>query len=137
MHEPDKETAVSFAPIFANLSTGHSQTRFQISRACGVDSNYKSEYERHHIVAKNAIGAQRARDILKEVGIQINSDENMVFLKTGVHRRLHTKIYYFWINKSIELAYLRGANNKEMQNYYVTQALIRIKVELIALNILI
>ena len=41
MHEPGKETAVSFAPIFADLVSYRSQTRLHILRACGVNSNYR------------------------------------------------------------------------------------------------
>ena len=40
VHEPGKETAVSFALIFANLVSYRPQTRLHILRACGVDSKY-------------------------------------------------------------------------------------------------
>lgn len=40
VHEPGKETAVSFAPFFANLVSFCSQPRFHILGACGGDSYY-------------------------------------------------------------------------------------------------
>ena len=62
---------------------------------------YKSQYEVHHIVAKKAINAWRARQILNKVGIDINSRANLVSLKTWLHRRIHTNLYYGWANSVV------------------------------------
>ena len=55
MHELGKETAVSFAPIFANLVSYRSQTRLHILRACGVDST--DIVEHHNILLLGATGS--------------------------------------------------------------------------------
>ena len=55
-----------------------------------------NRYERHHIVAKAASNyyASRSRDILRGVGIGINSSYNLVDIKYNLHKVLHTNAYY-------------------------------------------
>ena len=52
---------------------------------------YQGQNQRHHIVAQFSVKAQPAREILgkKDVDIGIDSDENTVLLKRGLHQRLH------------------------------------------------
>jgi len=59
----------------------------------------------HHIVAQTARKAQLARDVLKRVGIGVNHKRNLVSIKTGLHRRLHTNKYYETINDIMNSAY--------------------------------
>ena len=56
--------------------------------------SYKRYEEDHHIVAQKAKTAEPARRILEKVGIDYYNDEvNHVILKTGLYRRLHSKLY--------------------------------------------
>lgn len=65
----------------------------------------------HHIVAGGAKKAADGRAALKEVGIDINSEANGVFLPrnkkssnpTGaaVHSKIHTKVYYDAVNDTL------------------------------------
>lgn len=51
-----------------------------------------------------------ARGFLKKVNISVNDEINLIFLKTGLHRRLHTNQYYSFVNGSIKSSYDRGKN---------------------------
>lgn len=52
----------------------------------------------HHIVAENASRAKPARDVLKNLGIDINDAANGVGLPKSFHQELHTREYYDSIN---------------------------------------
>ncbi len=58
--------------------------------------------EAHHMVAVAASGARRARDILSQVGIDVNSPINGVWMECGRHRRMHTNDYYEKVNLRLE-----------------------------------
>jgi len=68
----------------------------------------------HHIVAHGDMRAQRALNVLKKFGIQVDEAVNGVFLpgyKTSpnpfgkvVHGNLHTNAYYIAVNQSLEAA---------------------------------
>ena len=97
--------------------------------------SYKRYEEDHHIVAQKAKTAEPARRILEKVGIDYYNDEvNHVMLKTGLHRRLHSKLYYAWVNDRITQAYERGEGNLTLQREYVIFELGRIRMELQVLN---
>ncbi len=69
-------------------------------------NNYKSTRENHHIVARRAGLASGSKAILEAVGIDIDSKENLVSLKTELHRALHRQpLYYVWIDIEIASAY--------------------------------
>ena len=55
-----------------------------------------NRYERHHIVAQKSTNsnATRSREILYEVGLNVNSSCNLVDIKYNLHRHLHTDAYY-------------------------------------------
>ena len=77
--------------------------------------NYRKDHEWHHIVAKAAPNAKYAYAILVKVGIKPKTDsKNLVLIKTGLHRRLHTDLYYGWANSIIIRAY-NLANGDYMQ----------------------
>ena len=78
---------------------------------------YQSPNETHHIVARKAWRATTARNILKNVGICVQDSRNLVSLKTGLHRRLHTKSYYNLVNTSVYSAYNRKRGNKKSNVY--------------------
>ena len=84
---------------------------------------YKTPREVHHIVAQRAPNASYAREVLKSVGIDYNSALNLVSLKTGLHRRLHTDVYYGWANSVVISAYNSANGNKAKQYANVVVAL--------------
>ena len=59
---------------------------------------YRRSTEKHHIVARRAKGAKMAKRILESAGMTVEDPANWVWLKTGLHRRLHNSFYYAWIN---------------------------------------
>ncbi len=59
---------------------------------------YRSNGELHHIVAKRAPQAAPAREVLESVGIKTSDPLNLILLRTEAHRRLHTQVYYNWVN---------------------------------------
>ena len=94
---------------------------------------YRTSGEWHHMVAKGAPNAQRAAQVLKSVGLDVNSDENLIYLKTSVHRRIHTNIYYGWANSLVISAYNSAAGNHDLQYSNVRSALGVIRTYLEAL----
>lgn len=107
---------VAYAAAIAVLGAGLVYYGIQTLKAVGnlVDQSfarvksrpkYKSKKELHHIVAQNAKKAQSSRDILRKVNISVNSSENLVSIKTGLHRRLHTNLYYSSVNSIMSKAY--------------------------------
>lgn len=95
---------------------------------------YRTPREIHHIVAQRAPNASLARNILKKVGIGYNSVYNLVSLKTGLHRRLHTNEYYGWANSVVISAYNSANGNKVMQKSNVIGALNTIRAYLLAMD---
>ena len=72
----------------------------------------KRSWAAHHIVAGSAQEAEIARKILKNVGLDINSAENGVFLcmksticSGTIHAVGHTKAYYEAVNEALTTAY--------------------------------
>ena len=83
----------------------------------------------------NAVSfAELAYNTLSEVGIDINSKENMVWLKTGLHRRIHTDLHYGWANSVVISAYNSARGNRENQKTNVESALSTMKELLITIN---
>ena len=70
---------------------------------------YDSE-EKHHIVAKKDPRAWPSRLILslEDVNIDINDERNLVSVKKGYHRVLHTNLYYKILNFSMITSYVIG-----------------------------
>ena len=85
--------------------------------------DYRSRTERHHIVARTSPHALMARSILREVNIKIDSNENIIEIKTGLHRRLHTLTYYKLVDLIIVEAYESAGNDKIKQRDSVLSAL--------------
>lgn len=89
--------------------------------------------ELHHIVAKAAYNARYAREKLKAVGIGVNDTRNLVWIKTGLHRRLHTNLYYGFANSVVISAYNRGTNFTTRKNN-VIRALNTLRAFVLALD---
>ena len=98
---------------------------------------YNHSTEVHHIVAKKASNAKYARKILDNVDIGYDSNYNLVRIKTGLHRRLHTNVYYGWANSVIIKAYNSAGNNYARQRSNVLTALSTLKAYIQAMNTMI
>ena len=85
-----------------------------------VANRFYNSYEKHHIVAKKDPRAALSRLILKASGIDINDDINLVDVKKGYHRVLHTNVYYAILNTSMAFAYISNGSDgvKDMLLFY-------------------
>ncbi len=103
-------------------------------RAYTEAPSFNSEYEVHHIVAENHSAAEPARIILDkpDVDIDVNSYRNLVPIKTGIHKHLHTSMYYAMVNTCIINAYYAGPSSNRFIN--VCMVLDEIRVFLYALS---
>ena len=62
-----------------------------------------SEPRKHHMVAKLAWRAEPARDVLDSVEIDYwNDSRNLVTISHGLHKSMHTKNYYNYVNAKLE-----------------------------------
>ena len=98
---------------------------------------YRSEYEEHHIAARKAAKASEAASILNEVlpgGVE--DPLNKVMLKTSVHRRVHTNIYYSVVNYMVVIAYDTAAGDSKKQYTNVVSVLGTLQAFLSSLNAL-
>ena len=64
----------------------------------------------------------------------MNNEANLVSLKTGVHKRIHTTLYYYITNAVVINAYYAADGDLAKQRENVIAALTEIKVILVALN---
>ena len=105
------------------------------SLALATKKEYRSEFEEHHIAAKKSVNARRAAAILNEVlpgGVE--DPLNKVMLKTSVHRRIHTSLYYLLVNETIIAAYTQANGDKQKQYSNVVAVLGTLKTFLETLN---
>lgn len=72
--------------------------------------------EIHHIVAKGAYKATEARKVLNSVGISVESSLNKIPLKKGLHKRLHTNMYYKVVNEMVIKCYNMSNKKNRQQN---------------------
>lgn len=69
-----------------------------------------------------------------EVGIKVNSPLNIEPVKTSVHRRLHTNLYYGWANRMVISAYNSANGDSAKQRINVIAALEQIRTFVRSLN---
>ena len=96
-------------------------------------TRYRTPSEVHHVVAKAAPNAKYARNVLNKVNIGYNSNYNLIRIKTGLHRRLHTNMYYGFANSVVISAYNKGTNYTKRRQK-VIQALNTLKGMIIAMD---
>ena len=77
---------------------------------------YRSNTEEHHIVAKKSPKSIIARKCFDDVGLSVEDKFNKVPVKTGIHRRLHTNVYYGLINTGVLIAYALGRDRDSKAN---------------------
>ena len=90
--------------------------------------------EIHHIVARTDRRAIPAATILRKLfkdGTEI--EENLIKIKYGLHRRLHTNVYYAFVNAAIKGA-VDSTNSISQKKDMVKSALILLKEFIRALN---
>jgi RHS repeat-associated protein len=96
---------------------------------------YRNNYELHHLVAKAAPNASYAAKILREVlPREVEDSANKLLIKTGLHRRIHTNIYYGWANSIVISAYNAANGNRARQRINVYAALATIRSYVQSLN---
>ena len=96
---------------------------------------YSHDNEIHHIVAKKAPNAALAAKILNyTLPGGVGNKANLVSLKTGVHKRIHTTLYYYVTNAVVIDAYYAADGDFTKQRENVIAALTEIKAILVALN---
>ena len=100
-----------------------------------TQKEYRSQTEVHHIVAKQSRKAAEARAILEEIFPDgVENPLNKVELKTIVHRRVHTNLYYATVNSLVVYAYDSAGGNKEKAASNVINTLNTVRVSLMVLN---
>ena len=82
---------------------------------------------KHHIVAKRDFRASTSRAILSNARIGINSSQNLVSIKCGLHFFIHTTVYHKAVER-ILAAFVSGMSKENAQyRYRVSDALFLIK----------
>ncbi len=100
LNPPICEIPIQDGTLFEDIEKSYSKTK--------AVPKYKTQLELHHIVPKNDHRAAKTRLILLQLGIDLDSSINTVYLPTSLHRRLHTQAYYNFINYVIPNAYNLG-----------------------------
>ena len=103
----------AIATFIALLLFGRVDDIPNLSTKTRAPRNHSSE--RHHIVARTSLKAAAAQSVLKTLGIDINSEENLVSLSYGFHRILHTNVYYAFVNYMIVGAYIASDDPKQQK----------------------
>ena len=130
------QTVNSYAAPFIGLAAGFKSLSKSIGKSISkVKSTpkYKSKQEYHHIVAKAHRSAAPARGHLKLAGLTTSAGANMVWLKTGLHRRLHRTEYFNIVNRAVGGAYERGYK-KHKEREYIINTLLHIRTALKAMS---
>ncbi len=88
-----------------------------LSKAIGKSfSKAKRKYdtkEWHHIVAQSHPKAKPARKIIKKVGIRLDNWINLIYIKKGLHKRLHRNDYFSIVNSMMQTAYQKKGNKRK------------------------
>ena len=85
---------------------------------CKTKPRYRTPTEVHHIIAQKADAAKEARNIFcGKLRHSINDKANLISIKTGLHRRLHTSNYYNIVNYYVKSAYNKGFSKSEKNQY--------------------
>ena len=113
------------------------QEKMALSLSKAKQTNYKTDYEEHHIAAKKAKNAAQAARILNEVLPKgVEDEQNKVWISTDVHRRIHTRLYYALVNEIIIVAYASANGDKQKEKSNVIAALGSLKVFISSLDAL-
>jgi len=106
----------------------------ELSFARAKSHEYSRDTEVHHLVAQEAHNAEAAAAILRDVYPDgTENGFNKIRIKTGLHRRLHTKRYYAVVNTIVINAYF-SAEDSDERMLQVTRALLVIRAFVSVLN---
>ena len=116
--------AVILIPVYLGTAIGFSLTAavkslwesISKSYARTTERSYTSPEEVHHIVAKRSIHAAPAALILNSIlpgGVE--NPVNKISIKTGLHRRLHSYLYYSMVNSTVIAAFCNSSNPVQQQ----------------------
>ena len=99
-------------------------------------NKYGGDYEHHHIVAQNDFRAILAQMILQYVGIDINDERNLVWVRKAIHKFMHINEYFWWVNREIGEAYYSSlmCNSMSASRQYVIHKLAILKSMIYSLN---
>lgn len=95
--------------------------------------NYKTQTEKHHICAKGAKRALKAKQVLYDIGSSPDQWINLIDLYTVVHRHLHTNAYYAVTNTIVVTAFEVGDTDEE-KTLYVLLAIFSLRAFLEKIN---
>ena len=92
------------------------------AKSITVAKEYKSDGEWHHIVARTDWRAYPSRVILRNSGYistnpitnftNVDFGENLVYLRTAMHRHLHTTAYHRYVYSMLDAEYIKGASEQ-------------------------
>ncbi len=87
-------------------------------KAIELNRTYNHTTETHHIVAKNSKNPFNliSREILDTNKIDLDSDRNLVVIRTGFHKHMHTDIYYGWVALTLFSAQRMNNGLSEREN---------------------
>ena len=113
------------------------------AKSITVAKEYKRDGEWHHIVARTARRARKSRLILKASGFtssnpltdfaNVDTVENLVYLTTAMHRRLHTTQYHEYVYSVLHAAFNVNAD-VQVNKIEVSIALNSIRQQLISMQ---
>ena len=129
---PNPEGVNRMFDVFARVY--YSDNSSYLKEMSGEFNRDLASWQRASFVFDLSDGTDTVKTPVKILFIGYNSPENLIILKIGLHRRLHTNLYYGWANSVVISAY-NSANGDEMeQRIRVRAALSTIKGCLRAIN---
>ena len=125
------DTVGSIRDTFADV-----KEKVETSIAKAKENSNKSEI--HHIVAQKSsyYAAVESRALLARYDIDVNDPINLMPVKYNLHRRLHSWIYYNWVNNTLHAAEAAGATYAEKKSN-ITIAMISIRSNIDILNLIV
>ena len=128
---------VAVGALIANAWNEIKQTVNKSLAQAKTATQYRSETEIHHIAAKKSYKVAEARAILEEIFPDgVENPLNKIELKTSVHRRVHTNLYYAAVNSMVVYAYDSAGEDKAQAKENVIATLGKISATLQGLNAL-
>ena len=130
-------TTILVPVVFDSIAEQMQAIKETLSRSLATAKTrlYRTDTEDHHIAAKGSHKAVQAATILNELfpgGVQ--NEINIVTIKTRVHRRIHTNLYYALVNEMVSQAYSSANGDIEKARVNVTATLLAIRGFIIALD---
>jgi len=103
------------------------------SKSRGLRLIKAAEYDTHHVVMSRHPKADRAREIIFNVGIGINDYRNGVNLRRTMHQTLHANVeYYVKVNTKLRRSWMKVKKEKDPneQQDYIGRSLVSMANEM-------